>query len=562
VYFTLLQSLVELNISRSSGIRSLRGLAIPLCLGAACAAPMTQVGSVTREQVQSEEVRQQQLVVESQIKQQARLDDVALPLLRSAVPLCGSAVTIRAGFRFTSRSYFSDDYVRAAQAMGLTDTAVISSVTSGSAAERAGLRVDDRFLSVGGARINTDENTITAVSKRLPAGGRALLPIVVRRDSIVRTVNVPADTVCAYNVVVLQSNELNAFADGKNVYVTSRMVQFAADDDELATVVSHEIAHNAMHHMDAVKTNAAIGAILGAIVDIAMAKQGINTGGSYTNDFAKLGSMVYSQDFEREADYVGLYILAGADRPISKAPNLWRRFAIESPNSIKFASSHPTTAERFVRLDQWRAEIERKVALGGPFGPEMKNGVSGRVTQLARASDRSQPGGVAERPAQVVASTPRRDTITTPRRAGSAIAPAVSGTQRSLTPQSSSVAPATDASSPAKVLSKRTPRSDDHVAIAIVGAPASDSDRVAGIKMFEVGKTYFDRHEWAQAEEYLEKALLLDGSVAAYHAKLGEVEMVLGHWEEAEAEYTAASLIDVDNPEYRAQIKEARRRKA
>jgi len=37
--------------------------------------------------------------------------------------------------------------------------------------------------------------------------------------------------------------------------------------------------------------------------------------------------------------------------------------------------------------------------------------------------------------------------------------------------------------------------------------------------------------------------------------------MVLGHWEEAEAEYTAASLIDVDNQEYRAQIKEARRRR-
>ena len=40
---------------------------------------------------------------------------------------------------------------------------------------------------------------------------------------------------------------------------------------------------------------------------------------------------------------------------------------------------------------------------------------------------------------------------------------------------------------------------------------------------------------------------------------VGSVEMVLGHWEEAEAEFTAASLIDVDNPEYRAQIKEARR---
>src|SRR6476646_6297866 len=107
----------ELTASRLNGVRSLCRVVVPLVLGAACAAPMTQMGSVTREQVQSEQLHQQQLVVESQMKQQARLDDVALPLLRAAVPLCGSAVTIRTGFRFTSRSYFSDDYVRAALAM-------------------------------------------------------------------------------------------------------------------------------------------------------------------------------------------------------------------------------------------------------------------------------------------------------------------------------------------------------------------------------------------------------------------------------------------------------------
>jgi hypothetical protein len=72
---------------------------------------------------------------------------------------------------------------------------------------------------------------------------------------------------------------------------------------------------------------------------------------------------------------------------------------------------------------------------------------------------------------------------------------------------------------------------------------------------------YLGRHEWTFALEYLRKAVRFDGSVAAYHAGVGAVEMVLGHWEEAEAEYTAASLIDVDNQEYRSQIKEARGRR-
>ena len=105
------------------------------------------------------------------------------------------------------------------------------------------------------------------------------------------------------------------------------------------------------------------------------------------------------------------------------------------------------------------------------------------------------------------------------------------------------------------------PRSDDRVAVAIVGAPANDSARIAAISTFNFGKAYSERHEWGKAEEWLQKTLLLDGSMAEYHAALGAVEMVLGKWEEAEAEYTAASLIDVLNPEYRAQIIEARRRK-
>jgi tetratricopeptide (TPR) repeat protein len=104
-----------------------------------------------------------------------------------------------------------------------------------------------------------------------------------------------------------------------------------------------------------------------------------------------------------------------------------------------------------------------------------------------------------------------------------------------------------------------TQGSDDAVAVPVVGAPASDADRASGRKMFDASMAYFGRHEWPEALETLHKALRLDGSVASYHAAVGAVEMVLGHWEDAEAEYTAASLIDVDNAEYRAQIKEGRR---
>ncbi|MFL5562034.1 MAG: M48 family metalloprotease [Gemmatimonadaceae bacterium] len=79
-----------------------------------------------------------------------------------------------------------------------------------------------------------------------------------------------------------------------------------------------------------------------------------------------------SQDFEREADCVGMYILARAGRPYADAPNFWRRMGQESPGSIKYASTHPASAERFIRLDKPVAEIQAKVASGAPLLPEAK----------------------------------------------------------------------------------------------------------------------------------------------------------------------------------------------
>jgi hypothetical protein len=73
--------------------------------------------------------------------------------------------------------------------------------------------------------------------------------------------------------------------------------------------------------------------------------------------------------------------------------------------------------------------------------------------------------------------------------------------------------------------------------------------------MYAEAKVCFDRHEWDLERNFFHNALRVDASLTTHHAALRAVEMVLEHWEEAEAEYTAASLIDVDSHACRAQIK-------
>lgn len=355
---------------------------------AACVAPTTQMATLSPEVVRAEQLKQQVLVIESGLAEQRRLADLVYPMARAAAPLCGKWVTTRWGLAVANLHSWARDYQEAARSLGFTDSLTVVGVAAGSPAARAGIVVGDRIKGVASERAPVGRTAAAEFGRRVtprPPGrgalglaeapmelevSRATEGLPERRDL---SISLPPDTTCAYGSVAVKDDQLNAWADGQQVWVTTAMLRFAATDDELAVVVAHELAHNAMRHIDAKKQNATIGALLGAIVDIAVATQGVNTGGDFANSGAAIGAMSYSQDFEREADVVGLYILARTGRSIDGAPNFWRRMAQESPGSIKYASSHPTSAERFVRLDGVVQEIKRKQEAGEALLPDGKN---------------------------------------------------------------------------------------------------------------------------------------------------------------------------------------------
>lgn len=379
-----------------------------LALLAACQPPSTQQGSVSASEISSEQFRQRAFVLRSRLKEQQRVDDVGYPLLRAATAMCGpDATTTGEGLRFATLESFSKDYKPAARALGFSDTVMVVGVAKGSAGDRAGIVVGDRLVTVGNDPAPVGTNALVFLNDELHRARNSDAPLTLavrhaglrsidalgdsssvaqssgpadsaaltRRDSsaaAVVSMTVGADTLCNYQLVAGTSDALNAWADGENVFVTSAMLRFT-NDDELGVVLAHEIAHDAMKHIQAKKKNARWGAVFGALLDVAAATQGVNTGGGFSNSMASFAAMKFSQEFELEADYVGLYILARAGRPFAGAPDLWRRMATESPASIKFASSHPTTAERFVRLEKAVAEIQAKQAAGQPLMPETKH---------------------------------------------------------------------------------------------------------------------------------------------------------------------------------------------
>jgi predicted Zn-dependent protease len=62
----------------------------------------------------------------------------------------------------------------------------------------------------------------------------------------------------------------------------------------------------------------------------------------------------FDRDQEREADLFGLAWAHYAGFDVGAAKDLWRRMAVEMPESVEsgFLSSHPSSAERFVSIQK------------------------------------------------------------------------------------------------------------------------------------------------------------------------------------------------------------------
>lgn len=179
---------------------------------------------------------------------------------------------------------------------------------------------------------------------------------------------------CTYTIRLSTDDQknLNAYADGEEIFVTPPMMRFATSDDRLGAVLSHEYAHNVMGHVDAKKRNAMAGFAVGALADMFAASQGYDTGGTFSNLGVDQGIRAFSPDFEREADYVGLYVMALAGFDIAEAPNLWRDMTAADPEGAFLTGSHPSNPERYILLNHTKQEIIGKVQGGQLLVPNAR----------------------------------------------------------------------------------------------------------------------------------------------------------------------------------------------
>lgn len=158
-----------------------------------------------------------------------------------------------------------------------------------------------------------------------------------------------------YTFTLLDTDEINAFAvPGGFIYITRGMLEFVHDDDELAGVIGHEIAHIARRHgsnrLEALALAAATGRALlqqdSRLEDIYETEEG-----TFATEMATMLLLNgWSRDNEFEADEYGTIYMAQAGYDPQAVNSLFRRmestFAEEDDILSRLLTTHPPFADR------------------------------------------------------------------------------------------------------------------------------------------------------------------------------------------------------------------------
>lgn len=154
-----------------------------------------------------------------------------------------------------------------------------------------------------------------------------------------------------WEVNLIGSNEINAFCmpGGKIGFYIGILSRLQLNDDEVAMIMGHEVAHALLEH-----AREQMGK--GALVEGGRAIVSILGGGQLGDLVARGGGALlglkFSRDDESEADALGLIMASRAGYDPRAGVTLWNKMMQASKGAPpKFLSTHPPSAERIQDIE-------------------------------------------------------------------------------------------------------------------------------------------------------------------------------------------------------------------
>jgi predicted Zn-dependent protease len=188
-----------------------------------------------------------------------------------------------------------------------------------------------------------------------------------------------------WEFVVFESPDINAFAmAGGKVGVFMGLFKIVENDDQLASVIGHEIAHVTAKHVHenlsqqlALQTGGMIGsvALMGTGANILTESAIMSAYGLGTD----LTGAAFDRKKEKEADHIGLMYMARAGYDPEEAVKVLERLEEETgalaAAQASFLSTHPSNPERIQQLRELLPEalkVREQSAIKPPPPPIVK----------------------------------------------------------------------------------------------------------------------------------------------------------------------------------------------
>jgi predicted Zn-dependent protease len=158
-----------------------------------------------------------------------------------------------------------------------------------------------------------------------------------------------------FNLVV--DSQVNAWCmPGGKVVVYTGILPVTKDDNGLAVVMGHEIAHAIAQHGDERMSQGLLAQFGGMALEAALSKKPEQTKSLFMSAYG-LGSTVglllpYSRLQESEADHIGLIFMAMAGYDPHGAVDFWKRMAADKNGGMpEFLSTHPSDQTRIQNIE-------------------------------------------------------------------------------------------------------------------------------------------------------------------------------------------------------------------
>jgi len=179
-----------------------------------------------------------------------------------------------------------------------------------------------------------------------------------------RIAAVSGESSYAWEYNVIDDATPNAFClPGGKVFFYTGILKITENDDQIATVMAHEVAHALARH-GAERLSMQMASDIGAQVLATALNIPVQYQGLYSQAYgitSQVGLILpFSRKFEYEADQIGIYLMWKAGYNPNQALRFWENMARISANSQKppaFLSTHPADEARVRAIREYIAQL-------------------------------------------------------------------------------------------------------------------------------------------------------------------------------------------------------------